>query len=744
MANSEDRANEETRSDWLGENGGGTDFDLPQKQVGDPAESDQTCEAESPSNGGTVSRVFLESVAFWQAINAEAADQTVTDDWWDGGSLDQKLAAGSVSSVWIGPYKIEQKIGEGGFSRIYAARHRLRPDLVVAIKLFRRLRLNSWQRLQVETLVLSKFDHPNLVSVLDAGELPDGRPYMVMNRIDGVSLDRYLRQQSLDYLQIARLFRDIALAVQHAHDRDVVHRDLKPTNIMVRRDGQPVVIDFGLAKRLDFSELDRSLTASNAVIGTLGYLAPEQAQAKKQEITRAVDVYGLGATLYFALTGQPPLERGDFWQAIADLRTKVPERPGIHCADVPSDLELICLKCLEKSPVDRYASLQQVADDLERFTRGRSVTVRPTSWLTRQLRWCQANALVAGLLAMVLVSVTLGLISTVVLWRQADYRWRQSQVVLTEAEEILKTGVSSAENLLPPTAGALAYRHQQLQQTLAFRQRLNNLLEPARVNHRSLAVLHFLLGKICCRRGMFDEGRQHYLEALERFRTLLALSPNDERLQFDVFHSLLGLDSTHSGLSGIVTRDLTVLEEALAVIEALVREYPSNKSYRDALACNLLLLSGLVRETDPAAARDYAERSYQEALELKRQLPEPCLEWRHVGTAAGALAEICFAAQDWNGTENWLNVAQVAVEDFLQRPELDPGEWMDLSGCFLLRRSLALARDQPDVALAWELRWRELLHKSAEKYPDYFVFKENLNNADLVLAQGLPATRNSP
>jgi tetratricopeptide (TPR) repeat protein len=565
-----------------------------------------------------------------------------------------------------------------------------------------------------------------------------------MNRVNGVSLDKFLQQETLSFIELARVFRDIALALQHAHDRDVVHRDVKPKNIMVRPSGEPVVIDFGLAKRLDLSDLERSFTASHAVVGTLGYLAPEQAQMGKREITRAVDVYGLGATLYYALTGHPPLDRSDFWRAVAELRSKTPERPRLLRADIPSDLELICLKCLEKRPSDRYESMQHLADDLERFAQGRSVTVRPASWLRKQIRWCQANPLIASLATTLLVSVTAGLISTVVLWRQADYRWRQSQSVLTQAEEILKTGVSAAETLLPQTAGALEYRQQQLEQTLAFRKRLNALSEPERVNHRSVAVLHFLLGKICARRGLYDESLQHYQEALNRFSSLLAATPRDERLRFDLFHSLLGLDSVRARPLGSETRSLTQLEEALAVIEGLVEDYPNNHSYRDALACNLLLISGLVRESDPVGSRDYAQRSYREAVELKRQLPNPCLEWRHVGTAAGALAEICFASQDWAGAETWLNVAQTAIEDYLQRPNLDPGEWTDLSGCFLLRRRLALVRGQWDVAQAWELRWRELLHKSAEKYPDYFVFREHLNNADSLFAEGARPVRQMP
>lgn len=734
MADPRNQANEETRSDDLGKSGHAGEIESRTRREGPAAGGDRTAGSENPDDDGTCSRVLFESVAFWQAIHSDSEAQTVAEELGGDRSLEQILSIDPIRPVWIGPYKIEEKIGEGGFSRIYAARHRVQPDRVVAIKIFRRLRLSSWQRLQVEALVLSRFDHPNLVSVLDAGELPDGTPYLVMNRVDGVSLDKYLGQRPLNYTTIARLFRDIAMAVQHAHDRDVVHRDLKPSNIMVRPDGQPVVIDFGLAKRLELSQREQSLTASHAMVGTLGYLAPEQAQVGKREITRAVDVYGLGATLYFALTGRPPLDRSDFWRAVTELKSKEPDRPCLLRPEIPSDLELICLKCLEKRPGDRYESLQDMADDLERFARGRSVTVRPSGWLRKQVRWCQANPLVAGLAAMIFVSVTAGLISTALLWRQADYRWRQSQVVLAQAEEILKTGVNSAEKLLPQTAGALEYRHQQLQQTLNFRQRLNALLEPEQVNLRSVAVLRFLLGKVCCRRGLFTEGNEHFQAALADFQALLAADPRDERLRFDVFHAMLGLESAYEPSFKPTLRPRPVLQDALAVIQSLVDDYPENKSYQDALACNLLLLSGVYREEDPVASRGYAEQSYREAVELKRQLPAPCLEWRHVGTAAGAMAETCLDANDWDGAESWLDISQQALEDFLQRPDRDPGEWMDLAGCWLLRRRVALGRGDSSAAQMWQDRWRELLETSVAQYPDYHVFAEQLRNAETILA----------
>ncbi len=720
-------------------------------QPSDETRVDTTSDPMQPANHSTyrqeVDRLnaaadksgFLdESLAFWDALQRVNMDQRPTTDLAeDTPAVTPVVASDGIvpERAWVGPYQIEEQIGVGGFSRIYAARHRLAPDRLVALKIFRHLRLDSWQRLHVESLVLSKFDHPNLVTVLDAGELTDGCPYLVMNRVVGVSLDKYLQQQQRSYQEIAQLFQQIALAVQHAHDRDVVHRDLKPTNIMIQVDGQPVVIDFGLAKRLNLSELEQSLTASHAVVGTLGYLAPEQAEAKKQEITRAVDVYGLGATLYFALTGRPPLERSDFWRAIDELKHKLPEQPSLYCRDIPRDLELICLKCLEKSPSDRYSSMLRVAEDLERFVNGRSVLARPANWLQRQVRWCQANPTVAGLAGMLLVAVTVGLVATSLLWRQADFRWKQSQVLLEQAQEILQTVDGASEDMLVQTPGALEYRYKSLKQSIKFREQLYAMTPENPTKRRALAVTYFRLAKICCRRGLLSEGHENYLITLGILQELLGADPTNSKLRFDLFHTSLGLDNTSRELGEPGGEDAGYLVQALELIRVLVREHPENIDYRDAFACTLLMYGGRIHAAgNPQQSCEVLQQAYEEAWSLKQQLPEPCLQWRHVGTTAMTLAEICLKEEDLEGAESWASIALEAIEEFLQRPDLDPLELMDMAGCQLLMRKIALHRGDQATAATWAERLRTLIETSAEKYPDLFAFSEFRDRLHQILA----------
>ncbi len=308
--------------------------------------------------------------------------------------LESIPAGESISS--IGPYQLIRQIGRGGFGRVYEGYRQDSPGQKLAVKVFENRWLDDIERLEIEKLVLQKLNHPSLVTAIESGAADDGTAYLVMNLIDGIRIDQFVRRQGLEFIQIAKLFRQIAEAMAYAHGQDVVHRDLKPGNILITKDGTPVVTDFGLAKRLNL-EGGRSLTATGTLMGTLGYLAPEQADPKRREVTRSVDVYGLGATLYHVLTGHAPFERENLLKALDDLRTQSPKLPTSYNPDIPPDLERICLKCLAKSPQDRYESMQALATDLQRFVDGRRVAARPLGWNRRFWRWCNANPVIAGL-----------------------------------------------------------------------------------------------------------------------------------------------------------------------------------------------------------------------------------------------------------------------------------------------------------------------------------------------------------
>jgi hypothetical protein len=298
----------------------------------------------------------------------------------------------------FGDYEMLRELGCGGMGVACEARQR-RLQCNVALKMLRRDRPISAverQRFQAEAEAIAALDHPHIVPIYEVGEL-EGQAFFCMKLVRGGSLAEHLPRFSADGRAAARLLARIARAVHDAHQRGVLHRDLKPSNILLDSDGLPYVTDFGLAKRL---ESGADLTQSGAIVGTPGYMAPEQATGKKETITTAADVYGLGAVLYALLTGRPPFTGETPLDTLTKVREQEPESPSNDNPRVDRELEAICLKCLEKEPRRRYASAEALADDLERWLNGEPIQARAVGRLERLGRWCRRNPVVAGLTAM--------------------------------------------------------------------------------------------------------------------------------------------------------------------------------------------------------------------------------------------------------------------------------------------------------------------------------------------------------
>src|SRR5947209_2764776 len=240
-----------------------------------------------------------------------------------------------------------------------------------------------------------------------------------MKLIEGGSLDRQLARFSAEPKAAARLLAAVARAVHHAHQRGILHRDLKPGNILIDAAGQPHVTDFGLAKRV---EVDSSLTQSGVLIGTPSYMAPEQTSGVRGAITTATDVYGLGAVLYAMLTGRPPFRGDHVLETLRQVREQEPQSPSAVNSRVDRDLATITLKCLRKEPEQRYASAEELAADLERYLAGEPILARPQGRAARVRRWCRRNPLVASLTGTAAVLAALlvaGLaVGLVVIWQK--------------------------------------------------------------------------------------------------------------------------------------------------------------------------------------------------------------------------------------------------------------------------------------------------------------------------------------
>jgi serine/threonine protein kinase len=304
-------------------------------------------------------------------------------------------------------YEILAELGRGGMGVVYQARQKS-TDRVVALKMLlpgQLVETAAVQRLRAETEAIIALDHPHIVPVYDVGER-EGRPYFTMRLLEGGSLAGSISRFRDEPRAVATFLATVARAVHHAHQRGLIHRDLKPGNILLDADGRPYVSDFGLVKH---AEREGSLTESGAILGTPSYMAPEQASGQRGMVTTLVDVYSLGAILYELLTGQPPFREATAFQTLLDVMERAPIPPRVLNPKVDLDLATICLKCLAKNPAERYASAAALAEELERWLNGEPIRARPPSLFTlarslvrchaRTAVWIVAVGLVAGLLS---------------------------------------------------------------------------------------------------------------------------------------------------------------------------------------------------------------------------------------------------------------------------------------------------------------------------------------------------------
>jgi serine/threonine protein kinase len=290
-----------------------------------------------------------------------------------------------ASGLKFAHYELLRELGRGGMGVVYKARQK-HADRLVALKVMRDADHGDESdkfRFAAEVRALAHVSHPHIVAVFEVGE-ENGCPFFTMEYVDGKPLAHRLRVgPPLTAAESARLIEDLAGAVQTAHDAGILHRDIKPGNILIGPRGEAKLTDFGLAKHLG---QDTGLTAAGAALGTPAYIPPEQARGDMSKLGPAADIYALGATFYELLTGRPPFlgetPGGTLTRVLHD--EVVPprkQRPGLSL-----ELEAVCLKCLEKNPARRYASAQGLAEDLRRWRNGEATKVRPWSWRRRLAR----------------------------------------------------------------------------------------------------------------------------------------------------------------------------------------------------------------------------------------------------------------------------------------------------------------------------------------------------------------------
>jgi TolB-like protein/Tfp pilus assembly protein PilF/tRNA A-37 threonylcarbamoyl transferase component Bud32 len=289
----------------------------------------------------------------------------------------------------LGDYELLEEVGRGGQGVVFRARQKSL-NRTVALKV---ISLGQWasktrlKRFRLEAEAAARLEHPGIVPIHEVGER-DGSCYFSMKFVEGGQLDEVARRAPMSIRQAAELIANVARTVNYAHEHGILHRDIKPGNILLDAKGEPHLTDFGLARLI---ETESTMTRTLEVLGTPSYMAPEQAVGNNTAVSSVTDVYGLGAVLYQLLTGQPPFAGGTTYETIKLVLDTEPRQPRLLNPKVDRDLSTICLKCLEKDPKRRYSSALALAEDLERWLKHEPILARHTGIFARGKKWVQRN-----------------------------------------------------------------------------------------------------------------------------------------------------------------------------------------------------------------------------------------------------------------------------------------------------------------------------------------------------------------
>jgi TolB-like protein/Tfp pilus assembly protein PilF/predicted Ser/Thr protein kinase len=349
-----------------------------------------------------------------KAGSAKADDQT-------------QQARASKKVTDLGDYELLEKMGGGGQGLVYRARQKSL-NRTVALKIIGLGQLATkthLKRFHVEAEAAASLDHPCIVPIYETGER-EGSCYFSMKFIEGGQLDEVVRREPMSIRRAAELIAKLARAVHYAHEHGILHRDIKPGNVLLDAKGEPHLTDFGLARLV---ETESNVTRTMDVLGTPSYMAPEQAVGNNAAVSSATDIYGLGAVFYHLLTSHPPFAGGTTYETIRLLLDSEPRQPRLLNPKIDRDLATICLKCLEKDPKRRYSSALALAEDLEHWLKHEPVRARRSGVFTRGKKWLRRNPSIAVMAAMLLaLAVPLG----VMIWKTGSERSPLSNVAPPE------------------------------------------------------------------------------------------------------------------------------------------------------------------------------------------------------------------------------------------------------------------------------------------------------------------------
>src|SRR5436305_12323602 len=328
------------------------------------------------------------------------------------GEDDESLGSSPVAMPTdFDDYELLKEIGRGGQGVVYRARQKSL-NRTVALKV---IGVGHWateahlRRFRLEAEAAASLNHPLIVPIHEIRER-NGCCYFSMNLVEGGQLDEAVKRQVISIRRAVELIAKLARTVHYAHENGILHRDIKPGNVLLDKEGEPHLTDFGLARLV---ESEGTVTRTTDVLGTPSYMAPEQAIGNNAELTAAADIYGLGAVFYQLLTGTPPFVGRSTYETVRLVLETDPKQPRLMNTKVDRDLSTICLKCLEKDPQRRYASALALAQDLERWLRHEPIQARRSGFVARGTKWLRRNPTTAF---SIVLTAGLGAAIGVIIW----------------------------------------------------------------------------------------------------------------------------------------------------------------------------------------------------------------------------------------------------------------------------------------------------------------------------------------
>lgn len=647
-----------------------------------------------------------------------------------------KAAPGAKS---FGDYELLELIAKGGMGAVYKARQR-KLNRIVAVKMILAGQFADQEdidRFYAEAEAAANLRHPNIVAIHEVGVF-EGQHFFSMDYIPGQSLSQLVRTKPLPPKEAAEHVRTIARAMQFAHSQGILHRDLKPSNVLLDKSGEPLITDFGLAKRVTGQS---QLTATGAVVGTPSYMPPEQASADAAKVGPASDVYSIGAILYELITGRPPFMAATVMLTIRQVLESEPASPRLLNPNVPRDLETICIKCLQKEPAGRYASAQDLVDELSRFLAGEPIRARPIGALARVGRWCRRNPVVAAFGALAAAGFLAALAASTVGYIKTSAALAESEKSLRQAQETVDRFLTEvSEETLLNQPGMQQLRERLLRQALVHYQRFLKQRgnDPKMRSDVSLAM--FNVGRIVEAIGDPDEARLNYEQAANLQRKLVEAQPHKKP-------PLENLGNTASALGTLCSKlhdqqaALAAFQEAIAVREELLKVDPEDLDAQRLLAnsyMNLGLFQFREKGDALAARKEYERAQVLRQAALVKSSDHPELR-RDLGKGYYNLATLATAEKQ---TPDARKNFQLAIGEFERLTSSDPGELANqklLAQCYRLLADVEDLSGQTEAAFSFYKKAQARLETLTRENPNVLDLQTDLagvslNVGDLYLA----------